>query len=58
MDEVGDSDYFIDESEDEEIDPGNYKGIYFGEEPGTKFLCPVTGAHFEFEHMCEILEKV
>jgi hypothetical protein len=34
MEELGDSEYYMDESEEEDIDPGNYKGIYFGEEPG------------------------
>ena len=32
-----------------------YKGIYFNEEPGTKFSDKATGAHFEFLDMCRRL---
>lgn len=35
----------------------NYKGIYFDDD-NEKFTCPITGAHFRFEEMCKILEKV
>lgn len=35
----------------------NYKGIYFDDD-NEKFTCPVTGAHFRFEEMCKILEKI
>jgi len=30
----------------------NYKGIYFNDDPNSKYTCPQTGAHFEFNDMC------
>jgi len=30
----------------------NYKGIYFNDDPNSKYTCPKTGAHFEFNDMC------
>ena len=36
----------------------NYKGIYFNDDPNTKYTDPVTGAHFEFRDMCKRLNKV
>ena len=36
----------------------NYKGIYFNDDPNTKYTCPVTGAHFEFKDMCQRMKKV
>ena len=36
----------------------NYKGIYFNDDPNSKYTCPVTGAHFEFKDMCNRLKKV
>ena len=42
-------------SDDEAIDHNNYKGIYINDEPGQKFTDPETGAHFEFEDMCNRL---
>lgn len=52
-----DSEYYG-ESEEEDVDHEHYKGIYFDEEPGQKYQCPDTGAHFEFNMMCTILDKV
>jgi len=52
----GDSDYYDDSEED--CDHENYKGIYFEDEPGSKFQCPITGAHFEFENMVHLLENI
>lgn len=46
------------DSDEEDIDPNNYKGIYFEEEPGSKWQDPETGAHFKFQDMCLRLEKV
>jgi hypothetical protein len=37
---------------DEDFDINNYKGIYFNDEPGSKFTDPITGAHFEYNDMC------
>ena len=39
------------------INLNNYKGIYFDDD-NEKYTCPVTGAHFRFEEMCKLLEKV
>ena len=36
----------------------NYKGIYFNDDPNSKFTDPVTGAHFEFKDMCARLNQV
>ena len=41
----------------EEPNLHNYKGIYFDDE-NEKFTCPISGAHFRFEEMCKILEKI
>lgn len=46
------------DSESDDIDPNNYKGIYFDDDPSTKFQDPETGAHFQFNDMCKRLEKV
>ena len=35
-----------DSSSNEEGDLMNYKGIYFNDDPNSKFTCPETGAHF------------
>jgi hypothetical protein len=39
------------ESDSDEIDPNNYKGIYYEDDPGGKWQDPVTGAHFKFTDM-------
>jgi len=36
----------------------NYKGIYFNDDPNSKYTCPITGAHFEFRDMCQRMKKV
>ena len=46
------------EEDEEDIDYENYKGIYFGDEPGQKYQCPETGAHFEFNDMCGRLKEL
>ena len=33
----------------------NYKGIYFNDDPNSKFTDPETGAHFQFRDMCQRL---
>ena len=40
------------------MDFANYKGIYAEEESDTKYTCPVTGAHFEFNDVCRRLSKI
>jgi hypothetical protein len=41
------------------INFANYKGIY-AEESGSneKYICPVTGAHFEFNDMSRRMKKI
>ena len=36
----------------------NYKGIYANAEEEQKYICPRTGAHFQFGDICKRLEKV
>ena len=36
----------------------NYKGIYFNDDPNSKFTDPETGAHFQFRDMCQRLQQV
>lgn len=38
------------DSDAEETDLNNYKGIYFNDE-NSKFICPKTGAHFKHEEV-------
>ena len=51
--EVG-SDY----EDEEDIDFNNFKGIYFNEDPDSKYIDEVTGAHFTHVDMCERLQKI
>jgi hypothetical protein len=37
---------------DDDIDFGNFKGIYDGEVK-EKYICPETGAHFEYFDLCK-----
>ena len=53
-----DDSYGEEGDDDEDIDVQNYKGIYFNDEPGSKFHCPDTGAHFVFKDMCSRLDKL
>lgn len=39
------------DSDVDDIDPNNFKGIYYGDDPNKKYTCPETGAHFKFEDM-------
>ena len=36
----------------------NYKGIYYDDDSGVKFQCPITGAHFEYVDMFRRLKKI
>ena len=40
-----------------EVNLNNYKGIYF-EEEAEKYFCPKTGAHFRYDEICKLLERV
>jgi hypothetical protein len=41
----------------QEMNLNNYKGIYFEEET-EKYFCPKTGAHFRYEEICNLLERI
>ncbi len=51
LDDKDDGDIRVDDDGEDDIDFKNYKGIYINDEPGQKFTCPETGAHFRFEDM-------
>lgn len=53
-----DSDGEEEQEEVEWVDHNNYKGIYFDDEPGTKFQDPETGAHFDYNEICNRLIEV
>jgi len=40
------------------IDFGNYKGIYAGDDNDTKYTCPITGAHFEFNDLSRRINRI
>lgn len=40
------------------IDFANYKGIYAEEDSEQKYTCPSTGAHFQFNDLCNRLTRV
>jgi hypothetical protein len=39
------------------VNLNNYKGIYYDDD-NEKYTCPETGAHFRFEEMYRILDKI
>lgn len=44
-------------SDVDDIDYGNFKGIYEGEQQ-EKYYCPKTGAHFEYFDLCKRMSKL
>ena len=44
--------------QDEGADLANYKGIYYDDDAGQKYQCPITGAHFEYYDMFRRLNKI
>ena len=58
VDMYGEEDQNPQENGDEVDDLINYKGIYFNDDQGQKFQCPDTGAHFQFEDMCNRIKKI
>ncbi len=42
----------------DQIDFNNYKGMFFGDDPGQKYQDKVTGAHFEYHDMCKRLRRL
>jgi len=45
------------ESDVDDLDFDNFKGIYFGDE-NKKYQCPKTGCHFEYYDLCKRLSKL
>ena len=45
------------DSDVEDIDPNNFKGIYEGEQK-EKYYDPDTGAHFEYYDLCKRMAKL
>ena len=43
------------DSDIDDIDPANFKGIYFNEDPNRKYQDPETGCHFEYFDLCKRL---
>jgi hypothetical protein len=45
------------DSDIDNIDAENYKGIYEGDQK-EKFICPKTGAHFEYFDLCKRMSRL
>jgi hypothetical protein len=45
-------------SDADDIDPENYKGIFYNVDTDNKYQDPDTGAHFKFADMCAILSEI
>jgi len=43
------------ESDVDELDFDNFKGIYFNDDPNRKYQDPETGCHFEYIDLCKRL---
>jgi hypothetical protein len=57
--EGGDKDVVKDNDSDiDNIDFTNFKGIYIDEDPNRKFQDPDTGCHFEYYDLCKRLAKL
>lgn len=46
------------DSDVDDIDFKNFKGIYFNDDPNRKYQCPETGAHFEYYDLCKRMNKL
>ena len=55
--EDGDEQNRID-SDVDDIDFQNFKGIYFNDDPNRKYQDPETGAHFEYFDLCKRMVKL
>ena len=43
------------DSDIDDIDPSNFKGIYYNEDPNRKYQDPETGCHFDYFDLCKRL---
>lgn len=46
------------DSDIDNIDFNDFKGIYFDDDPNRKFQDPVTGCHFEYYDLCKRMVKL
>jgi hypothetical protein len=46
------------DSDIDNIDFNDFKGIYFDEDPNRKYQDPETGCHFEYSDLCKRLSKL
>ena len=46
------------DSDIDNIDFNDFKGIYFDDDPNNKFLDPETGTHFEYHDLCKRMVKL
>ncbi len=46
------------DSDVDNIDFQNFKGIYIDEDPNRKFQDPETGCHFEYYDLCKRMAKL
>ena len=47
-----------DDSDIDNLDFDNFKGIYFNEDPNRKYQDPDTGCHFMYSDLCKRLNKL
>ena len=45
-------------SDVDDIDFENFKGIYINDDPNTKYTDPKTGCHFKYNDLCNRLVKL
>jgi hypothetical protein len=46
------------DSDIDEFDFNNFKGIYIDEDPNRKYQDPETGCHFEYQDLCKRMAKL
>jgi len=46
------------DSDIDNIDFNNFKGIYIDEDPNRKYQDPDTGCHFEYYDLCKRMAKL
>ena len=46
------------DSDIDNIDFNNFKGIYIDEDPNRKYQDPETGCHFEYYDLCKRMAKL
>ena len=46
------------DSDVDDLDFNNFKGIYFNDDPNRKYQDPDTGCHFEYNDLCKRLVEL